>query len=194
MVLCFGHPLSVSAISLGEVHDFSDVPAFQSTGLPGGCAGCHVPHGSIDIKLWSRDLTPDPLILNDLCLDCHDGSGPAWAGTPQNVSNVVSSRHDFYPDPIAPKGSCSACHDIHLPAPNTLAYEGTFFTSAYLWVRSLEEELNGPVNTEFYQTRALGITSVFDKANYLIGSTVLCYDCHSGNAGANGPGDIAWVL
>ena len=66
----------------------------------------------------------------------------------------------------------------------------TFYTTASLWTRDLDAELNGSVGTRFYQSRDLNDSSTSDKPNYLIGNSVLCYDCHSGNAAGNGPGAI----
>jgi len=162
------------------VHDRSNDPAFLGSNIPGICAECHVPHEAFEIRLWGRDLG-GAAEVDDLCIDCHDGAAPAWASSAQNVAKVKLSYHDFSDNPgIAPRGSCSACHDLHAPNDNTAAYVGTSFTSANLWIRDLTGEF-----TDLDQKRNLGSNT---PPNYLIGATVLCYDCHAGDPANNGPG------
>ena len=174
----------------GGVHDRTNDPAFLASNVPGICAECHIPHGAYEIRLWGRDLvgTAD---VDDLCVDCHDGDGvPAWASSAQDVSKVQLSYHDFSSiAAVAPRGACSACHDLHAPNDNTAAYVGSdtghYYTNFVLWKRDLSGEL-----TEFDQKRDLNKNSdPSGGPNYLIGTTVFCYDCHGGDARQGQPVD-----
>ena len=181
LLMGFTVPVPAYSYTLTDgVHDRSNDPAFLASNVPGICAECHIPHGAFEVRLWGRDLG-GAAVVDDLCIDCHDGAAPAWASSAQNVADVKNSYHDFSDNPgIAPRGSCSACHELHAPNDNTAAYVGTFFTSAKLWIRDLTGEI-----TDLDQQRNLGSIT---PPNYLIGATVLCYDCHAGNPANNGPG------
>jgi len=183
-------PVSAEAAPVvGSIHDFSAVPAFAASGVPGVCAECHTPHGAFELGIWVRDIVPDALSAGDLCLDCHDGTAPAWAAAPPDKSDLKNSRHDFTGDPVTTRGNCFACHDLHTSSANTEAYIGTYITNSFLWGRDLTEEFTG--TKEFYQKRDLGTLSegVGGSPNYLVGATVMCFDCHSSDAANNGPVD-----
>ena len=175
----------------GSVHDFSSTQAFLDSGVPGVCAECHTAHGAFELGIWVRDIVPDAVTAGDLCLDCHDGTAPTWASpAPPDQSDLKNSLHDFTGDPVTSRGSCFACHDLHTSSANTESFIGTYITKSFLWGRDLTEEFNG--TNEFYQKRDLGTFSggVGGYPNYLIGATVMCFDCHSGDAANNGPDDF----
>ncbi|HDL52586.1 MAG TPA: hypothetical protein ENH32_01280, partial [Proteobacteria bacterium] len=190
-------PLGASALPLtGGLHDLTSV-----AGAPADiCRECHIPHNAREKALYIRDLTPDTVNLNDNCYDCHDTNRvvlssppqpPTWATSAPDVGYLKGSLHDWKrtgnTQPIAPTGSCSPCHDIHLPDATTASYMGTWFTTARLWTRDLSLDL-----AEYYQKRDLSRTSGTpnnDGPNYLVGSTILCYDCHGGAARRAPTGD-----
>ncbi|MDF1524705.1 MAG: cytochrome c3 family protein [bacterium] len=159
----------------GTVHDLSASPAYIASGGSGLCGQCHTSHGSCELTLWCRDLTPDAVSPGDLCLDCHDGTPPSWALNARDVGRFNGSLHDFSGETVAPRGACSACHDLHLPDPGTLGFEGVVIPVTSLWTRDLTEEFN-----DLFQKRDLG-QSASVRPDYLIGTTALCFDCHSGN-------------
>ena len=190
-------PFRASAIPLADgPHDLTSV-----TGAPADiCQECHIPHNAREKALYIRDLTPDTVEPNDNCYDCHDANRivltsppqpPTWATSAPDVGYLKGSLHDWNrtgnTQPIATLGSCSPCHDIHLPDSTTASYMGTWFTTSRLWTRDLSLDL-----AEYYQKRELSRTSGTpnnDGPNYLVGSTILCYDCHGGAARRAPTGD-----
>lgn len=173
-ILCCASILPASPLG-GTVHDLSANSTYLASGGNGLCIQCHLPHGSQELVLWGRDLTPDALEPDELCLDCHGGSPPSWAAYAKDVSRFNGSLHDFTGRSIADRTACGACHIIHLTDPGAAAYEGTVTSSVRMWGRDLTEEF-----TDLYQVRDLG-QSASVRPDYLIGRTALCYDCHSGN-------------
>jgi len=170
----------------GGPHDRSSDPAYTASGIGGICDECHLVHYAPEMVQYKRDLIPDAAKSSELCLDCHDGSPPPWASTARDQTPSVTSLHDFSSRPIGQGGVCWPCHDLHLPDPATASFagsgSGSYFTDSHLWKRDLSGEL-----TQFYQKRELGRDS--DPAggpNYLVGSTVFCYDCHAGDARSQG--------
>lgn len=170
----------------GGPHDRSSDPAYAASGIAGICDECHLAHFAQEIIQYKRDLTPDATKISELCLDCHSGSPPPWASTARDQSQAVGSRHDFSSRPIGWGGVCWSCHDLHLADTNTASYVDTYFTSFNLWRRDLSGELGN-----FEQKRQLGDnSSPGGQPNYLIGSTVFCYDCHGGDARVKASGDL----
>jgi hypothetical protein len=81
---------------------------------------------------------------------------------------------------------------MHLSDDNTAGYAGNFFMDPFLWVRDMTQEISGP--NYLQQGRQLGVESgPTDQPNYLLGSTILCYDCHAGNPGDNLPDDTSFA-
>ena len=170
----------------GGVHDLW--PDYESYNVSGSCNECHRIHQAVEPKQWVRDLTPDAVNASDLCLDCHDGSPPAWAASARDMSKAENSFHDF-PGSVAPGGVCSSCHSLHYPDEGTAAFAGSslgnYFTGYALWNRDLTNDLD-----EYDQKRDLATDSAFGDPNYLVGMTALCYDCHGGPARQDEPDDI----
>ena len=159
----------------GTLHDLSTDPAYIASGGTGLCTQCHAVHNSFELTLWNRDLVPDATNPDDLCLDCHDNSPPSWAPASPDASRFKGSLHDFTGRPIASRSACGVCHSLHLPDLTSLGLEGTAFPSGRIWTRDLTQEYTG-----LFQKRDLG-QSASIRSNYLVGSTSLCYDCHSGD-------------
>ena len=181
--------ISTASPLAGGPHDRSSDPAFIASGIKGVCFECHIPHGAYELRLWGRDLTPDAVNEADLCLDCHSGSPPGWAAPAKDQSKVETSLHDFTGGLIAPGGVCSSCHSLHYPDEGTAAFAGSssgnYFAGYVLWKRDLTDNLN-----EYDQKRDLATDSdPVGGPNYLVGMTMLCYDCHGGDARVTGPDD-----
>jgi hypothetical protein len=186
-----------SAVSLiGTVHDLSSSPGFSASVAEGPCGACHVVHNAREIRLWGRDADQNGARFNvgntaGLCYDCHSSGGPAWthsapvwAHTPYSAYRLSTSRHDMTKSPdVAPDGSCSACHTLHLPSATSQSYQGSgagkYITNTVSWPREIATKL-----TWFTQKRDLATKSTQttpNVPNYVVGKTLLCYDCHSGN-------------
>lgn len=199
-------PFAAKALPLtGTKHDLTANPG-APTNL---CAQCHIPHYSREVAIWERDLSPDSVKMNDNCWDCHDydpdrspnrlvisspSQPPTWVTPITDISYVKLSYHDFDFDnaPIATIGVCSPCHELHAPDTVTAGFVGNLLANNFLWPRDITGDFG-----EYYQKRSIGSLSETGSPptggpNYLTGSTILCYDCHGGDARQVGPGDTFW--
>lgn len=199
-------PFAAEALPLtGTKHDLTANPG-APTDL---CVQCHIPHYSQEIAIWERDLSPNSVKMNDNCWDCHDydpdrspnrlvisspSQPPTWVTPITDTSYVKLSYHDFDFDnaPIATIGVCSPCHDLHVPDTVTAGFAGNLLANNFLWPRDITGDFG-----EYYQKRSIGSLSETGSPptggpNYLTGSTILCYDCHGGDARQVGPGDTFW--
>ncbi len=199
-------PATADVLS-GSPHDFTTWPAYPNT-LGGSCGACHVAHYAREIRIWARDADQDGSRFNvsdptALCFDCHStGPGtvnwtvtpPVWAQVPYSAYRLSGSEHDMTRSPnIAPRGSCNACHDFHQASGSAKAIAGSgpdqYIYRDDMWGREVSVKLGA-----IYQKRDMDSTSAGDRPNYMVGSTLLCYDCHSGSDLDTGDPEMADFL